>query len=335
MSWQVEIKRITDIKPIEGADSIQCAYLQDWPCVVRKGDFKVGDRVVYYPEDSIMPEATLQRMGLVGKLAGSTKNRIKAIKLRGQLSIGLIEHVHAASASAWEDGVDISDALGIIRWEQPLPESLRGIAKGHPPFFVKYDIDNLRGLKGLFNRYDYCFAECKLHGCSSSFAYNSILGFSVSSRNITLERDEGNLYWKMALKYNLEEITKEIYGLMGLTESECITVHGEIVGKGVQDLTYGLESPELFVFDIRRNNRYLDYDTRNELINKFGLRSTPKLGEGFAGEPIFSLANGMETISGQSLHIREGIVVRNYDRSKIAKVVSEAYLLRKGGTELH
>lgn len=336
MAWQVEIKQLTSVLPIPGADSIEVAYLQDWPCVVRKGDYKVGDRVVYYPEDSIMPEATLQRMGLVGKLSGSEKNRIKAVKLRGQLSIGLIEKVEACGVADQPNDVDISEKLGIVRWEQPVPECLRGVAAKHPPYFVKYDIDNLRGLKGLFNRYDYVFATTKLHGTSSSYCYNSLTNFSVSSRNITLERDDTNVYWKMAIKYDLERITREIFEELKMNEAEAITIHGEIVGKGIQDLTYGIEKPNLFVFDIRRNNRYLDVDQLNYFCNKHGLPQVPLVWHGmWSSIDLLSIVDGPEKISGKELHVNEGVVIRNFDRTKIAKVVSEAYLLRKGGTELH
>lgn len=41
------IRTIADIKPIEGADSIECAIVDGWTVVVKKGEFKVGETAVY------------------------------------------------------------------------------------------------------------------------------------------------------------------------------------------------------------------------------------------------------------------------------------------------
>ncbi len=333
MSWAVTIKTISDIKPIPDASVIEVAIVGDgWPCVVRKGEFKVGDRVIYYPEDSMMPDNILQRMGLVGKLSGPNKNRVKAIALRQQLSIGLIERVDVLGVAVDND-VDISEMLGVTKYEPIIPENLRGIVRSHPMYWLKYDIDNINNCN-VFNPYDYVWYHEKLHGTNSSFSYSRIEGFNVSSKNRTLQRDDDNVYWKIAIKNSIEEKLKDYYEKCKINDDATVYLHGEIIGDGIQDLTYSINNPELFVFDLRINSRnWVPPPILSKICNDYQLNMVPLLDSGLyeGGEVAKKLAGGKSLLDHQT--IREGVVVRNYDRSKIAKIISPEYTLRKGGTE--
>lgn len=77
--FSVPVVRVRAIEPIPGADAIELAVIGDYRSVVRKGQFKPGDRAFYLPEAAVLPDALIETLGLVGKLAGSGKNRIKAI----------------------------------------------------------------------------------------------------------------------------------------------------------------------------------------------------------------------------------------------------------------
>ncbi len=77
---------VESIEAIPGADIIELAVIGDYRSVIKKGQFKVGDLAIYLPEASILNDNLLNNLGLVGKLVGPQKNRIKAIKLRGYLS---------------------------------------------------------------------------------------------------------------------------------------------------------------------------------------------------------------------------------------------------------
>ena len=50
------IRTISDIRPIQGADRIEVAQVDGWECVVKKGEFHIGEKIVYVEVDSIMPE---------------------------------------------------------------------------------------------------------------------------------------------------------------------------------------------------------------------------------------------------------------------------------------
>lgn len=126
-----------------------------------------------------------------------------------------------------------------------------------------------------------------------------------------------------------------------------IGVYGEVYGNGVQDLGYGTDArrglPGFAAFDVCADiggqPRRLDPAT----LPTGDLPLVPRLYDGpFDLATVLDLAaQGAETVSGRALHLREGVVVRAADHRwspvpggrAIAKVVSDAYVTRKGGTE--
>lgn len=94
------IQTIKQLLPIEGADRIQLATFEsiEWQCVVKKDEFKVGSRCVYFEIDSLLP--LIPEFEFLAK-GNSTKKmlldtgetvqgyRLKSAKLRGVLSQGL------------------------------------------------------------------------------------------------------------------------------------------------------------------------------------------------------------------------------------------------------
>ena len=88
--FEVNVVKIDQIEDHPNADALELAVIGGYRAIVKLGDFKAGDLVVYIPEQSIVPQWLLERMGLEGRLAGKDKNRVKAIKLRGVLSQGLV-----------------------------------------------------------------------------------------------------------------------------------------------------------------------------------------------------------------------------------------------------
>ena len=93
-SFAVQVLQLT-ILPHENADVLELAKIGDYLSVVKKGEFKTGQLGVYIPEAALVPDDILESMGLVGKLAGSSHNRVKAARLRGILSQGLVYPVRS------------------------------------------------------------------------------------------------------------------------------------------------------------------------------------------------------------------------------------------------
>jgi RNA ligase (TIGR02306 family) len=59
-----------------------------WQTVVRKGEFKEGDRVIYFPPDTVLIQEVSDNLGVTNYL--SHGGRVKSIKLRGEYSHGFV-----------------------------------------------------------------------------------------------------------------------------------------------------------------------------------------------------------------------------------------------------
>ena len=103
------------------ADLLELARIGDYYSIVLKGQFQTGDTCAYIPEASVVPDSLIAKMGLEGKLAGRAHNRVKAIKLRGILSQGLVYPM-----PNHPQGMDVADILGITKWEPPIPTNMSG-----------------------------------------------------------------------------------------------------------------------------------------------------------------------------------------------------------------
>ena len=104
------IEIIEELREIPGADKIEVAKVLGWECVVKKGEFKKGDIVVYVEVDSIMPDKPEY------EFLRDRKFRIRTIKLKGQVSQGL---VLPCPSSLGFVGDDVTDILGITKYLSP------------------------------------------------------------------------------------------------------------------------------------------------------------------------------------------------------------------------
>jgi len=329
-TFAVLVRRI-EVFPHPNADLLELAKVDDYRCVVKKGEFKTGDLVAYIPEASIVPETLLAEMGLTGRLAGPEKNRLKAVKLRGELSQGLVY----PARPHWKEGDDVTAELGIVKWIPPIPVHLAGELAPAPEGWHGYtEIENIKRYPDVLKPGEEVIVTEKVHGTCT------LLGLLDGARAMSskgyggggkiIKEDEKNLYWRMARKYNLFEKVEGLGNLM---------LFGETFGAGVQDLGYGAQKgePIYFAFDMSINGRYLDFDEFMKICSERDIPTAPVLYRGPFGPEALAPTSGKETISGKAVHMREGIVMRpikeryEHDIGRvILKSVNEAYLLRGG-----
>lgn len=170
-----------EILPHPNADAIDLAKVGDYLSIVRKGEFNTGDLGVYIPEAAICPDWLVTELGLEGKLAGSKHNRVKAIKLRGILSQGLIYPVHyhpredgdryeISINGKWlivKEGQDVTEELGIIKWSPPIPVHMAGEVWNAHGMTLKYDVENFKKYPNVLNEGEHVVMTEKIHGCVS------------------------------------------------------------------------------------------------------------------------------------------------------------------------
>lgn len=332
------IEVIKDIQPISGADSIEVVTVRNWKVVVKKGEFKVGDLCIYCEIDSVLPQrpefAFLEKVNY----------RIKTIKLRGQISQGIcfpfniLENYNVPDNIKFGTketliGTDVTDIIGVTKYEPKIPAQLTGEVKGNFPSFIpKTDEERVQNLDWSFFYTKYSdklfYVTEKLDGTSfTCYLYNN--EFGVCSRNLELKEDENNTYWKTARKNDIENKLKKL-GLDG------IALQGEMIGPSIQKNPYKLSDIDVYffsAFDIN-TQRYLTNKQFFELIEKLELKSVPifekemKLFEDV--NDMIEFSNNKKSILNKNTDI-EGLVWKYTDEdNKISfKVISNNYLLKE------
>jgi RNA ligase (TIGR02306 family) len=335
------------------ADALELAQVGLYRAVVAKGAYRTGETAVYIPEQSVLPAALIEELGLTGRLAGSNADRVRAVRLRGELSQGIVCRPKALAdvdlARAALDGTDFAELLGITKWVPPIPPTMNGDVESAPDLLPWVDIENIQRFPGIFEPGEAVVLTEKLHGSACLLTYFAEDGrVQVSSKgfgakSLALKEDPRNLYWRAIRGHGVPEAAARLAEPLG---ARRVGIFGEVYGAGVQDLTYGADGRRstlgYAVFDVSAEIdgavRWLD---AGELLDG-ELPLVPRLYEGpYDIERVLEVASGRETVSGRGLHLREGVVIRPATERyspvtggrAIAKAVSAAYLTRKGGTE--
>lgn len=343
------IRKIDALDPIEGADKIEVATVGGWKVVAQKGLYKVGDLALYFEVDSWVPNTLapfLTKPGQYPKVfEGIEGERLKTIRLRGTLSQGLLmpldevkrfgsdQDVGFHVPVTWAEDEDVTEALGIKKWEKAVPANLAGLVKGNFPTMIpKTDQERAQNLvkeitaareAGL--RYE--ITE-KLEG-SSMTVYMNGEDFGICSRNLDLKRDENNSFWATAIRDGIEDKLRTA----GFND---IAIQGELIGPGIQDNIYRLSKLEFRVFDVYsiKGGEYLTPSNRRAIVDTLGLLHVPvlateaSLADGVTDMPaLLKYADGKSVMGDITGPLREGVVFKQVDGGMTFKVISNAYLL--------
>jgi RNA ligase (TIGR02306 family) len=336
------IRMIDSIDSIENADAIEVATVGGWKVVVKKGEFKAGDLAIYCEIDSFIPHeiAPFLSKGKEPKeFEGIKGERLRTIRLRGQLSQGLLLPLSLLTPVEKEnwvapeefEGSDVTEELGIIKWEPKIPAQLAGQVKGNFPEGVpKTDQERIQNVnRSTFDFYRTLSWEVteKLHGSSCTFYVDGEGGFHVCSRNLDLKEDENNAYWKAARKYDIENKLK----LAGLKN---IAIQGELIGEGINGNQYKAVL-DFYVFDMYETETYT-YATpqmRQILAEQLGLKHVPVLVNGYklkedeSIQSLLTLAEGKSKLNDSN---REGLVFKSMlPGNGSFKVISNEWLLNE------
>ncbi|MDX3524476.1 RNA ligase (ATP) [Streptomyces scabiei] len=338
------------------ADALELAQVGLYRAVVAKGVYRTGDTALYIPEQSVLPAGLIEELGLTGRLAGSGADRVKAVRLRGELSQGIVCLPRALAdvdlAAAVTDGTDFAERLGIVKWVPPIPPTMSGEVESAPDLLPWVDIENIQRHPDIFTPGERIVLTEKLHGTACLVTYVAEDGrVQVSSKgfgakSLALKEDPRNLYWRAVHGHGVAAVAARLAERLG---ARRVGIFGEVYGAGVQDLSYGADGRRdtlgYAVFDVSADIegrvRWLDPAELSGLLDG-ELPLVPRLYEGpYAIDRVLEVATGRETVSGSGLHLREGVVIRSATERyspvtggrAVAKAVSPAYLTRKGGTE--
>jgi RNA ligase (TIGR02306 family) len=363
----VEVCRVDAVDRHPNADRMCICSVKGWRvCAGRdpetgRNQFAPGDCCIYLPPDSVLPPELSERLGCTRYLSPLARNadgvrppggRVRVARLRGEPSYGLIMPPDDPSL---EVGADVAARLGITKWEPP-PERNDGEADvPHPAFHGYTDIENYRNFPGLLaDGEEVVFTE-KIHGKNCRLGLiRTEEGWALTAGSNNQRRKERDgkgrrsQFWEV-LTPPVEELLRHA----GASASAGVVLFGELFGAGVQDIWYGLENGRVAfrAFDLAVDGKYLDFDAKVALFERFGIERVPILYRG-----PFSRAAVEEHVSGPTTLCppekagrfkgREGVVITPvrergaatethlFDRV-ILKAISFEYLERRGGTEYH
>ena len=315
------IQEISAIKPIEGADAIELVIIMGWQCVSKKGEFKNGDKCIYFEVDSFLPLEVryefLRHTSYRNNEFMGEGFRIKTISMRGEISQGL-----ALPLSSFPDlhetktGTDVTELLNIRKWEIPEVLGSAGIEIGEKPFDIpttdETRLQSMTELLDAFKGKPY-YISTKMDGTSCSvYCFNNKVG--VCGRNKEYAEDiESSAMWAFVIKTGLKN------RLLALGEN--IALQGEFCGHGIQNNRLKLMEPNLFIFDIVKlesngSRPKLGLDGIKEYCYKLGLDMVPieETGDCFS----YTLDELLEKAKGTypSGLDKEGIVVRTREFSR-------------------
>ena len=328
----VTIQRVKMISPIPNSDFLEAAHIMGWQCVVKKDEFREGDLGVYYEVDSFLPEEPRYEFLRASSYRDNEDNgkgfRIRTMKMRGQLSQGLILPIaQFPELEACNEGDDVTEILQVKKWYIPETSNPGGTIIGERPHGIPASDETriqseLELLEQLRDKPYYI--TTKMDG-TSGIVYYIDGKIGCCSRNKEIKDEADALYWTPVYKHGLKE-KLAAYG-------KNIVLTGEICGPGIQKNKLRLPSIEWYVFDVKEwdSGKYFSYDEASEICTSLGLTFVPleERGEQFD----YSLETLLEKAKGKyaSGLEKEGIVVRYTLAPKMIsfKVLNNDFLLKE------
>ena len=350
------IRRIAEIRPIENADAIEHVRVDGWWVVAKKGEFQVNDLAVYIEIDAWCPHELapfLSKGKEPREYNGVKGERLKTIKLRGAVSQGLLLPIPTElnDPTQFTEGLDVTELLGVQKWEPPIPAQLRGkIAGNFPSWLRKTDEDRIQNcFKDVSPRLNESwFIEEKVDGSSMTVGYRKcdfILDkdgqpipeeFVVCSRNLSLKlEDEDNTFVRIAKESSIQDAMKAYGRNLGIS--------GELIGEGIQGNKYDIKGHRWLVFNIFDvdTGKYASAEERQLIIRDLvalgaTIEQVPvitavgtKLLDGLSVDDFLEMAEGKSILNPKTE--REGLVFKNQTDPNISfKAISNRWLLKTG-----
>jgi RNA ligase (TIGR02306 family) len=357
--FEVKVVRVANVTNTPNSDRLTNVQIADYICVSAKLEdgtprYKAGDAVVYIPEGAVVPEWIL-RNGFwnaktnTGLLAGPEGNRVKAAKIRGQLSRGILYPVGVRFGGAGlvlkvnggkyeglhevKIGDNVAELLGITKYEPVVPEHMAGQVCNLGGKVLKFDIENLKKYPDILQPGEPVVVQEKIHGSFTGLGYWPGLGhpellrgdfFAFSKGNggkglvfKNTPENENNVYHRVLVNSRTQSnhyFYEIMFGISQRYGGKPVYVLGETYGAGIQDLDYGQARPTFAVFDIwvgtPGEGRYLDDEEYCTETYFWHMNTCTELYRGAFDRGLMDdLKEGRSATAGEK-HVREGIVIR-------------------------
>lgn len=323
----VPVTTIEALMPHNNADNLELAQVLGWQLVVRKGEYQVGEKIVYFSIDTLLPLELSDRLGITKYLS---KQRIRCAKLRGEPSFGLA----VRPDQEWPVGENVAEFYQVRKYEPPVRVTAGDAEVAHPLFVAYTEIENMRNFPDTFSAGESVILSEKIHGTQVRLA--SIEGeLMAGSKQVRRKRPAedrfaSSTYW---YPFSLEPVRTLVEELA--CEHRQVILFGEVYGSKIQSFHYGLRSVLGFrAFDLLLDGHYMDWPDFLALCVKYGVETVPALATiPFDLAEVKRYSEGKTRLMESDAHIREGVVVRPVSERHdprvgrvILKYVSDSYL---------
>jgi len=345
------IVKIDNVYELENSDNLSVAQIGGWKVVVKRGEYVPGDLAIYFEVDSFLPEIEefeFMRKNSFKVYDNKPGFRLRTIKLRGQVSQGLLVNVSLldkypeAKDLEIVEGLDVTDILGVVKYDVEVAMNSGGPNRmspsgNFPSFIIKTDETRIQDPKMLKIAMKYIaekphemwYATSKLDG-SSITIYKKDDHVGVCSRNFELKEEDGNQFWQEARRSGLVDFVTNF--------PKNIAIQGELVGPGIQKNRLKLTEKTVYVFNAFDIDTFTYY-TGFELValaKEHGLKLVPVLYTGMVPTSSEELLKFCEKLADAKSpvtesELQEGTVFRPMNNSDISfKFISPSYLLSHG-----
>lgn len=353
--WEVIRDRIK-LFPHPNADGLQLGKVGAYQVVCKSGLYSDGDEVVFIPEKSVLPDTIAEPFR--NYLKGPGKNRVGSVRLRGELSMGICLSTDEAVRLCGDiPDADIGEALGITKYEAPIPACLAGELDRIEGLWSQHDVEQFGIYSEEFDPNEVVVVTEKIHGSMVMMGLSSSGEFYISSkgvlsRGLCLRESIHNTYWRAAHNCGIRKLLEGIAASLNDhgVSFKTIQLFGEVIPVQGGNWTYGADpnKPIVRLFDLRVDGKSQSKDSVLQYASMAGIDIenlwVPEVASGFTHEvfpKLPELCRGNELVSGRSLHIREGVVVRpRFDRYAsdgtrlMVKVINPAYAKKETGEEV-
>lgn len=289
------------------ADTLSLTEVLGNPVVIKTGAFKEGDCAVYVPVDCLVPTNRPEFSFLAAP--GKEKHRIRAAKLRGIFSMGLL--VPMPVGVKFDPEADFAPILGVEKYLNPTELSelkeqgsrewnrQNRASKVKGPQLYVYGVDSYRKLSKVLKENEEVYLSEKVHGSNVRMMHDgsrlwvgshkvmrggSKTRFEMALSNAWLAVKSffgvGNrapvgppqdTWWRVADNYGLKE---------KLAKRPNFVLYGEVYGQKIQELTY--DSPvgtKFLAFDVMdfKTGKFLNYKEFVEFCRELDIPTVPVL----------------------------------------------------------
>ena len=224
------VQKISSLTPLDQKNLCQKATILGWNVVVDYNKFQVGEKVIYFEADSLLPAKKKWTKGIKPK-----QLRIKTFSRYNEVFHGTIMKLDTLTKvenfnlklEDLEEGFDLTEILEVTKYDEDSEQAIKDKEKKFPSEIIeKSDEIRLQSNPKYFELFEgkEFYSSLKYDGSSGTFLIHpETKNFMVCSRNQTIDENEKkNIYWDVANKYDIKTKLEKFEGKYA--------IQGEIYG---------------------------------------------------------------------------------------------------------